>query len=128
MRSGLHRHNINSSLALPDCEHTSHGTLTMTQIQDEARTFALCCEQAFYNAHFEVMEKAGYNASLPLYVASGLLTYMEDSGADVSPLGFAVGCMRNELSRCPLADDGMARACASREAAVCLPSWLCRQP
>ena len=40
----------------------------------------VCCLQAAWLAYFEVMKTAGYNSTAPLYVASGLLTYMNASG------------------------------------------------
>ena len=39
------------------------------------------CTQVYWNAYLAAMEGVGFNGSTPLYVASGLLTYMNESGA-----------------------------------------------
>ncbi len=39
------------------------------------------CTQEFWGAYLAAMDGAGFNQSAPLYVASGLLTYMNATGA-----------------------------------------------
>ncbi len=41
----------------------------------------VCAVQAAWLAYFQSMRSAGFDSSTPLYVASGLLTYMNASGA-----------------------------------------------
>ena len=37
--------------------------------------------QVFWAAYFSAMRQVGFEAETPVYVASGLLTYMDDAGA-----------------------------------------------
>ena len=37
--------------------------------------------QAFWGAYFAAMEQVAFDAATPVYVASGLLTYMDESSA-----------------------------------------------
>ena len=39
--------------------------------------------QAFWGAYFASMEQVAFDAATPVYVASGLLTYMDERGASV---------------------------------------------
>ena len=38
--------------------------------------------QAFWTAYFSAMEQVAFDFETPVYVASGLLTYMDERGAD----------------------------------------------
>ena len=51
--------------------------------------------QAFWGAYFAAMEQVTFDAATPVYVASGLLTYMDERGALVSSL---LICCRNPTS------------------------------
>ena len=42
--------------------------------------------QEFWSAYLAAMDGAGYNRSTPVYVASGLLTYMSATGAIPRPM------------------------------------------